>query len=229
MPISSFDSTGSVRRLEVADADLLGRGDEALDRPGDAAREQERQDERDDQGGETDENLRVLDLAERRELPLAASQRDGGADELVGGGAERQKVREVRSRRRPRARAARSSCPARSTAWTTSSRFAIAASAAAPSGPIVDAASAAFGPVRRTCPRRRGRPPPCCSSRSRLRATSSLIWKPGGDGAHQAGAALEHRRRDDVVELVRRRARSPRSARPAARRTIVGTPERSAE
>ena len=66
--------------------------------------------------------------------------------------------------------------PWRSTAWTRSSRRAIAASAALPSGPIVDAASAAFAGSgglaasarKTTCVFR---------SCSRLRATSSLIWK----------------------------------------------------
>ena len=87
---------GQVRRLEVADADLLGRAEEPGERARDPPREEEGEDERDDERRDADEDLRVLDRAERRELLLAAAQRDGGPDERVRRGAERKEVREVR-------------------------------------------------------------------------------------------------------------------------------------
>ena len=177
MPISSFDSTGRSGASRLPTRTCSVARDEAADRPGDAPGEEEGEDERDDERAEADEDLRVLDLAEGRELPFAAAQGDGRADELIGGRADRQDVRDDRSRRRPRAASGPIVLPWRSTAWTRSSRRAIAASAALPSGPIVDAASAALAGSAGLAAS--ARKTTCVfSSCSRLRATSSLIWKP---------------------------------------------------
>ena len=145
-----------------------------------------------------------LDLAEGRELLLAAPQRDGGADELVRRRADRQEVGEVRLAGELERRAGRSSCPWRRTAWTRSGRRCDRLRRrASVAGPIVEAARDAFAGSEGLAAS--ARKTTCVlSRRSRLRATSSSIWKAAAITPVRRAPPSRTGRRDDVVELAAR-------------------------
>ena len=203
MPISSLDSTGRSGASRLPTRTCSVAATSRSDGPGDAAREEEGEDERDDERGEAHEDLRVLDLAEGRELPFAAAQGDGGADELVGGGADRQDVREVGLAADLERRAGRSSCPGAAPPGRGRRAAATAASAARRAVPSSTPRAAAFGRLGRL-----GRVGEEDDLRVQelLEVARDLVVDLEGrrDHADQARAALEHRRRDDVVELAAR-------------------------
>ena len=203
MPISSLDSTGRSGASRLPTRTCSVARDEPADRPGDPARQEEGEDERDDQRREAHEDLRVLDLPEGRELPLAAAQRDRRADELVGGGADRQEVREVGLAGDLERRAGRSSCPG--AAPPGRGRRAAGPPRPRPRsrGPIVEAAS---GRLRRLGRLGRVREEDDLRVQELLEVARDLVvdLEGRGDDADQARAALEHGRRDDVVELAAR-------------------------
>ena len=204
MPISSFDSTGrsGASRLPTRTCSVAAtsRSTGPVMRRARKKESTKATSER----GEADEDLRVLDLAEGRRAPArgcAGRRPRRRAGRRRSGSAGR---RPRRSRRRPRAASGPIVLPWRSTAWTRSSRRSIAASAAAAERSHRGRGEGGLG---RLAGLGRVGEEDDLRVQELLEVARDLVvdLEAGRDDAHQARAALEHGRRDDVVELSARK------------------------